>query len=845
MPFSVRHSRPLVTATLAATVVLSGCAPQALVAPGRTAELPTAVVQGTEHLLPAGTFTGMVAAFDGREFAPVAGAKLEVVGTGTVVETDADGVYRVSGLKPGAYKFAVTKPGFELSESEVLLSPVAGTPRVNVAMNAVRKGYDLKQAAGITVTVSGVVKDPRGAALPNALVRFAAAGSGNGQATTTTPANAQGFYSTQLTNMVVSAASPGFVQVTATGTSPGGVNLASTTAHTRTVTGPTVVLDPRCDAYTAPGAFTFPNGTFVRLTDPNPEATVEVERASARADEFYIEVTDNGAGGSTYAVLASAVADVPVTGGNPPRKRITFRPPATVTGNTFTARYRPFGVGTFNFGSAYVVNYTQADLDNDVAYVSQALRDWSKSTAEVLEAGPPQVFGALGRNFNEGLWVPGETVRYQLTLRNTNTDVSQDLRVTGVAPVGSRITRALLTTRRNGVVVLNRQALVANTNFSITNAATGAFEVKGFNIPDREGVSNGEATIEVDFESPANLPVGTNFTLTGLAAVMPSANLTLGTAPGTPNPATQGFTDTATSTRGNVVVTAGAGNLQITKSVADSAVAGLAEVTLTITPGNSTALGAFRLTDVTATSLNVEPARATINGTVAMPAAGQPAGFQALEQLVLRVDGVTLPAVVVADATWTLETFCQFVNAITSNQVTARRNPNGSNRIEIIHANIGTASTIEVFNTTSDTLSTRLGLTEGVVAQGADGLVAEFANNGAAVTQPAGTAWTFAGSASTHTVVGGAGRITATFNIVPPAATFTGADTFTTPITVRYNIRRTNNAGGHTLGLAAPAAPFGAVINAVNAVTPYTDTLRDLPVTGVNAPEQTPAVTVN
>ncbi|MEB3328398.1 MAG: carboxypeptidase-like regulatory domain-containing protein [Candidatus Sericytochromatia bacterium] len=837
MPLSVRHPRSLVTAALAATVAVSGCAPQALVAPGRSADLPTAVAQGTEHVLPAGTFTGLVAAFDGRAFAPVAGARLEVVGTDTVVETDADGIYRVAGLKPGAYKLAVTKPGFERSESEVLLSPVAGTPRVNVALNPARSGYALKQVAGITVTVSGVVKDPRGAALPNALVRFAAAGAGNGQQTTTAPANAQGFYNAQLTNMVVSAASPGYVQVTATGVSPGGVGLASTAAHTRTVTGPTIVLDPRCDAYTAPGAFTFPSGTFVRLTDPDPEAVVEIERASARADEFYLELTDSGAGGATYAVLANSVADV--AGANPPRKAIRFRPPATITGNTFTARYRPFGVGTFNFGSAYVVSYTQADLDADVTYTAQALEDWSKSTVEVLEAGPPQVFGALQRNFNEGLWVPGETARYRLTFSNANPDVSQDLRLTGQAPVGTRIARVLLTTRRNGAVVLNRQALTAVTNFSITDAATGAFEVRGFNIPDREGTNNGEATLEIDFESPPSLPAATDFLLANLAGVMPSANLTLTTAPGAPTPATQGFTDTATSTRGNVVVTAGTGNLEVTKAIVDSATAGLAEVTLTITPGNSTALGAFRLQDVTATDMNVEPARAIITGTQAIPA-NAPAGFQANDQLVLRVDGVTLTPIVVQDATWTLETFCQFINAVGGNQVNARRS--GTNRIEIEHVSIGSASTLEVDNTTSDALSTLLGLTEGVVVQGADGLVAEFANNGAGVTQPGGTTWTFDGTASTHTVVGGAGRVTATFNIVPPAATFTAPDTYTTPITVRYNLRRTNNVGGHALG--GGAAGFGATIDAVNAVTPYNDTLRDLAVTGVNAPDPT-QITVN
>ncbi|MEB3222555.1 MAG: carboxypeptidase-like regulatory domain-containing protein [Candidatus Sericytochromatia bacterium] len=839
MPFNVRNPRTLVTATLAATVALAGCAPTSLMASRQAIEPPAAVAQGTESVLPAGTFTGLVAAFDGKAFAPVGGARLEVLGTGKVVETDGDGAYTVAGLKAGTYKVAVTKAGFERHEAEVLLSPVAGTPRVNVALNPARSGYGLQQTP-ITVTVSGVAKDPRGAALPNAVVRFAAAGSGTGQATTTASANAQGFYSVQLTGMVVSQASPAYIYVTASGVSPGGVNLATLAPVGRPLTGASAVLDPSCAAFTLPGAVTFPNGTFVRLTDPNPEAVVEIERASGRADEFYIELTDDLTG-QVYGVLANSVADV--AGANPPRKLIRFRPPATISGSTFSARYRPFGTSQMtNFGSSYVVNYTQADFDSNLTYGTQALRDWSKSSVETLEgASPTIVVGLLARNPNEGLWVPGETARYQLTFQNSNANVSQDLRLTGAAPVGSRIARVLLTTRRNGVVVANRQALVATTNFSITNATTGAFEVKGFNVPDEEGGSNGEATIEIDFESPASLPPASQFTLNNLIVTMPSAGLTRGAAPGTGG--VQGFTDTATSTRGDIVVTAGAGGLTIAKSIVDSAVAGLAEVTLTITPGGSTAAGAFRIQDITGTSMNIEPARATITGTTALAAQGTNVGFQPPEQLVLRVDGVTLAPIVVAD-NMTLETFCQIVNATTGNQVTARRNPNGSNTFQIVHAQIGSASTIEIDTTTTDSLSTRLGLTEGPggAAAGADGLIAEFAGNGAGVTMPTTTGWTFSGTTSQHTVVSGAGRVTAGFNILPPSTPLTGPDTFTTPITVRYNIRRTNNAGGHTVG--GGAAGFGATINAVNAVTPYTDTLRDLAVGGVNAAD-TVAVTVN
>ena len=113
---------------LAATVGLAACTPQQALVQNRPADLPAAVEQVQKvAVLPVGTFTGMIAAFNGSEFKPVVGAQITVEGQAASAVTDSDGNYAFTGLTPGAYTVKVVKEGFETQTGQVQLGPVAGT----------------------------------------------------------------------------------------------------------------------------------------------------------------------------------------------------------------------------------------------------------------------------------------------------------------------------------------------------------------------------------------------------------------------------------------------------------------------------------------------------------------------------------------------------------------------------------------------------------------------------------------------------------------------------------------------------------------------------------------------
>lgn len=829
---------------LAATVAVTACAPQATQQANRTTDVPAAVEQVQQaQQLPVGTFAGMIATFEDGQFKPVVGATVKVEGQDGTAMTDVDGRYVFNGLKPGDYKVVVTKDGFAQGEQQVNLSPVAGTPRVNVAMN--KPGYALKQAAitPFNLTVTGVVTDPRGAALPNASVRIATtAGTGTNQ---TVLSNANGFYTVTINNMSASPISPGYVQVTAFGTSPGGVKLEVDEVWAKPVTSASLVVNARCEAFTVPRNMTYPAGTFTPMGALN--ATIEVENISTRADEFYLLLSGNTAttasGTYQFAVLPESITNTPAAGAVPQKANIKFRVPFAfpADASTYTVSIVPFGQGAAAYTGPgnFVVQYTQTDFSNDVDF----------TTHDIADANEPPTIPA---NVNTGKFVAGEDAVYTLNLTNDNTNVSQDLKVKGRVSTGATIRGVKLTTTMEGAPDTVVSASVAPANITQPDG-NGDWSVTGLSLPQATGFGTGKAKIEVTFASSTATVGGNNFAVSNVAVEMPSAGHVDQSGPAA----------AVTNSPFNVRTVARDVLTLVSKTIDDGAVAndGYAEVTLVVDPGAaSNAAGVYRIVDQTESNKTTPPRKATLLGSVAVPTQPNTVGLSNADVLEFIIDGVTATpkAVNLTNAsTWTLETLCQIIN-LSVPEVTASRDA-GTNKIKIERKVAGSSKSVAIHTTTTQNVKDRLGFTAAnSTDSGSDGLEARFAALAGApdtpvVTQAAGATWDFV-TGSSSSVHNNDGTLTTTFAIQPTngaaVATVNGLITIKYVIQLQGMPAAGSNAANLLLGKSATAAAVatGARISALNLVAPFTVIDRELNVTaGTNTmkadPDSTPTAT--
>ena len=806
MRHSSRQPSKVLFVAVAAALAASACAPAAMLDQSQGASVKQAVRQPQSvPVLPVGTVSGVIASFDGKAFVPVVGATVRAEGVSGTAVTDAEGRYTMGGLPSGNVLLTATKEGFNESSLQVTLSPVAGVSRVNIAMAApkrVLQGNNGTQTAIIT----GVVTDPRGSALGGATVKVLSNAGTNGFNLPLVTADANGFYTASLPSIAVSALSPSQVQVTARGTSPGGVKLESTEVKALALTSTSLVVNAQCDAFTRPGTPSFPNGSYGPM---DTVATLEATNMSSRVDEFYIELSS---GGKTYGVLPNTVIITDATPTTLQRGTVTFRIPFTLPANTFTARIVPFGQAlqaTAASGS-FVTVYTQADLDTDVSYaVNSALVDNTTTTG-----------------MNSATFLGGETAQYRITLANSSTSVSQDMEVAGTAPVGSTISSITVTPTVGGVA----QAPVTLTAANITQPAPadGKWSIRGMSLPTRQGGSNGQAFVQVNVVAPVTLNNGDNFAITGLSARMVSANLTKTVAPADSGNLTVANVDKAAFT-----ITS--------KTITDVGVAndGLARVTLVLTPTGSAALGRFTLTDTTRTDMVASAAKATITGTeTPLPPIGTSLGLTTADKLVLRVDGGAPITIGIPSASMDLETLCGFINNYTGLFGLVNATRTVDNRFRLERTVAGTTRTLQIIagvNETTDNFLDRVIVGSGTTltafkaaapvataVAGTDSIIAEYTGTGAAVRQSANTVWGFVTGADS--IQNSDGSVTARFSIDPPAA-FGGTDTFTTPITIDYRLRKESGAA-LTLG-GGVGATFGASTTFFNLLNPFTDATKN------------------
>lgn len=798
-----------------AALALTACQPAQLVA--HNSDMPTAAQQvQAPQTLAAGTLNGTVATYDGSKFVPVANAQVSLDGTQFTAHTDSDGRYTIAGVAPGAYKVTASKDGMVAGTHDVYMNSVMGTPRVNIALQSPQRTLLDAVPGAQNVTVSGVVTDPRGSALGGAAVKVLSnTGGPNSAGYNSTrdtqggiTSDAAGFYTIVIPNVVVSPTRPGQVQVTANGTSPGGVKLETTDVYAYNLTTATLVANPQCKAFTQPANPTWPNGTFGSM---GSNATVKADWLSSRTDEFYVELYCAGSGNNlsqTYGVLPDSITATPANGATPPNGVASFRIPFTMPGPTFVARIVPFGL-TSQFGNVagrgnnvpapFVTNYLIGDLATKGSFEYDV--DFQPGATLVNNTSHTGTA-------NNGLFVSGDNVTYNLSIINRDPSVSQDIQLTGTAPAGcSGISGTYVTYQDNATGATppmganggsGTATAVAFPAGSITGPdASGKFTVGGFTLPlatvNAGGTVTkvGRADLVLNFTSPFGMATGFTFGLSGITTKMVSANLTkaLSNPPGVTNGMAASNMDVAQITMGPKVYTNEAGGSN-----------GIGVVGFVVTPTAASAAGQIRITDRCYTNSPVGSS-ATITGTTVLPAAGTAMGFANGDHIDITTEGgVTTSHTILAS--WDLETLCAFINVVNPN-VTASRD--ASNHFQVVRKIQGTSNTVQINVSSSASVATKLGLTPGSTALGTNGAKADFTAATAAIT--GGGAYTFT---NTSYVQNSDGSVTSMFTLTPPTAAFT----FTAPVTVQYRIQRLD---GQPLTLGnGQSAPFGASITAVN-----------------------------
>lgn len=827
-----------------AALALAACQPAQMLVQHN--DNPTAVVQqAAPQVLPAGTLSGLVASYDGSKFVPVANAEITLKGTAYVAHTDSDGRYSIAGVPAGAYTVNAVKDGMVSGDHEIYMNSVMGTPRVNLALQAPQRSISAVPAAA-TVTVTGVVTDPRGSALPNANVKVLCnvGGASNGGFNSTRDvtggitSDAAGFYTCSIPNVSVSSTQPGQVQVTSNGTSPGGVKLETTDVYAYNLTTAALVANPQCKAFTQPGTPTWPNGTFGSM---GASATIQSTWLSSRTDEFYVELYSTGTGGNisqTYGVLPDSITSTAASGNNAPYGVATFRIPFTMPGPTFVARIIPFGLAS-KFGQAvggnptatsFVTNYTLGDANTsgtfeyDIKYQNIALANASTNSGTI----------------NNGLFVGNDTAKYTISLTNRNTAVNQDIQLAGTAPIGTTGISASYYAWQDtddgtgaGTSGPKTPGAVTFTNIPAANItgpdASGKWTVSGFTMPSAvagAGAKVGRVDLQINFTTPPNMAKGFLFNLSNFGIKMVSAALSKVNLPPTTSNLTANDIDTTNIqfSTGKAFANGNAGGST-----------GIADVKFSVKALGSDAGGAIRISDRTYTDSPVG-ANAMTTGTKVLPAALTSLGFVSGDHIDILTDASPTPTVTAILPNWDLETLAAFINIQNPNVNVTR---SAGNQFVIKRVLQGaTGRTLTLQTSSSADVGTILGVTLGAAptTAGQDGAQADYTLNVgganptyASATQAGGTVWSFTQTGSSQ---GADGSVTATFTLTPPAA-FVGADTFTTPIDVQYRIIRsggTIKVGGAntTPGTGAgQSAPFGPNITAVNTTATSTDTTKD------------------
>jgi hypothetical protein len=437
---------------LVLALAIAGCALPGPSAPGGVAVQPAASVpQAAPQVLAAGVVKGRVMAFDGVKgtFSPLAGAAVRVEGQPFTTVTDARGGYSMEGLPPGEYRIRAEKDGRLGQVAEVKVNGVMGLERVDLAIAASRP-YALKLLDKIDqLDVYGVIRDPRGCAVPQSTMYVTATSgvinplTGDEDEVTVTDAKtgtaipveqgrtakvvtSSGLYSFRVTN------ADDYVRFTASifAETPGGIALERTGAAFTVDTNDTAVDAKDADGQTInvvnPQQFDVQFNKFTGAQTPvgyppyelgDTTAELRVPRGlSSRPDEFFVRLVQ---GKEQYDVVPISVR-ASSNDEDDPVDTVVFRIPETMsTVQNFTASIVQLGLQA----SAPSLPLTIGTLTlEDFKSLVQFSRGGILVQPSLRQV--PDAFTVQNKYFTDA-----ERVQFRLTLRNPRTfDFAVDLK---------------------------------------------------------------------------------------------------------------------------------------------------------------------------------------------------------------------------------------------------------------------------------------------------------------------------------------------------------------------------------------------------------------------------------
>ncbi|MEB3196588.1 MAG: carboxypeptidase-like regulatory domain-containing protein [Candidatus Sericytochromatia bacterium] len=507
-------------------LAIAGCAPGFQPAGGLGVPgAPAGDVAVMQDLLAAGTVKGRVMAFDpakGR-FEPVAGASVAVQGGPQVATSDANGFYTLTGVAPGAHMLRATKDGLTQAEAPIHVNKVMGIADVHLAMG--KPAYGLKQTPATELftgpmTVFGVVRDPRGCAVPNSTL-YVTSSSGNvvgilasdhevdvvpssaGAAAVVTTLT--GFYTFRVND----ADDYTRVTISASGRTRGGIAMERN--KTTVQEGGTYAVD-RLEVETGGGrtvtdgskpvtsalwtqGFDIQLNKFLGTKPPTSvgsyvtgaQAKFRVaEGLSSRPDEFFIRLRQ---GKEDYDIVPIAVTAV---AGSAIAREVTFRVPSTIsTLNNFTVTIMQLGLtpsaASLNLRAT---SFGEAEYRNTIASTTAATLTDVTTNYTTAEAH----------------FINGEELQVDVPVRNAHTRLTLDMALTFVTPGVASITSAEL------------QNLTAGTSANLTANYDGVSKRVSvpFELPPRSSTSHVEYSVRVRFKTAA--PTGSSaYTLSSMA----------------------------------------------------------------------------------------------------------------------------------------------------------------------------------------------------------------------------------------------------------------------------------------------------------------------------------------
>jgi hypothetical protein len=839
------------TVPVASAFALAACAPQ-------LATMPTVKPEGANggsvsspafkapEVPAVGTVSGLVKTYNevARRFEPVAGATVKVEGTNLTATTDAEGRYTVAGVAAGGHTLRVSKAG-QVATRSIAISPVSGLTNVNMALQG--SGYTLQSMGQPReLTLTGVVSDPRGVALPNAEVT-ALTTSGTINVTSGITRVAKGS-STEAA--VLQADSAGYfvfyvgdgqagsseigeadgntqVRLDARGRTSGGLEVEVSGDYAVAFTydqgnsdADSKVADLQCNTFPAVGKpEMISDAARGKALVPGELASIEVPaNLSRRADELFIRIHTGLTPDQAAAVTVHDVLPISLTSDSqvPGKGRLQFRVPFSI-GTSSNVR-----IQVCQLGLVPALAPETASSGGGLGALSDPTQSWAFSEADyvrdlsgALDTSWDSGGAAVGSRYvkhlpvNPGLnAAPGEVATASLDLGNANDNVPVEVEVSFKVPSRIDVTGAVFGADAEGGVGGAVPLAPASLVQGATTGDLTAWTAKGLLLPTNSDTVRRRLDLGLTVKA-GDSRRGGELVVKDLTIAYPA----------------RGFTEVQTGQAslplyGTLIANDGTDGYRVAKKYYDIA-PGVVDIELTITPPASAAMQALRMADITPVEL--APVAASVTGSAAPSLLSDDASGTIL----VTVPGASAYPVTLGEASEDYAAIGDLVTALNTAKGQAPFTFSADSGKVVVSANAG-AATISVGESGTGTLAEVLKLKDGVTVgaqaryevEALPAASTSVAQGGTAVKAglSGGQAWTFAaaGSAqSAFTLIGdgqtggdaasialtglgkhlastGKNLIVSAFELIPPTE---AAVNRAAPIHVRYRLKSRDISG--------------------------------------------------